>query len=382
MVNDELLGLDAAHLLLRGVLGTVLVLALAAAIGEPWRIALERVLLLRAAERSAAAQAGDGAPPPLQERMLLVRGPREPLHAQAVLASIALAIVAAGTVMVGLEERDPVVRLLLPAVSLGLLAVAVAVAIATRPRGRAAARWSARLTALSRSWGQGARPQPRSVDHARRAPIGALGTAALIGAGTFFAGVVMRQPGGRGADPVRYGEAGELTVVGLVLAGAVALAVAALLLLAAAAVRTARAARARAAALDRLERDAGPTPLLDAIMLDRAPAERVATAAAVLGWGLLALALAPWWMLALEGEEQVEPLLPLAALWPVAALALLAALALAVLGGARAHAQRVLVRAASAHDPHPPVLARRGEPQETAERRVGLTEALEQSART
>lgn len=376
LVNEEVIGLAAADLVLRGVLASVLLLAAGCAVVEPCRVALERALLLRAAER-----AEDAAPPTLQERVLLVRGPLPPLQALGVGASIGLALVALVVVAVALEDDDPAWAVGMPVGALSLLAIAVSLAVVARGRGPLAVRRAERLTTLAARWGRGAHPRPREVRVVAGRGLGALGTAAGLGAGTFFTGVVLRQPG-RGVDPIRWDEGGELAIDGLVLLGGGALVAVSLVLLAVAAARLVRAALATrrvAAALARATEPLPPSPALDALLLDRTALERAGASLAVLGWGALALGLAPGWMAVIDGPGVAAGIAGLEALLAPAAALLAGSLLLALVGSVRGQRLRARARSLAAHDPFEGVAARRGEAQRAAEERAGLRAAIAQA---
>ncbi|WP_413318803.1 hypothetical protein AA0Z99_01535 [Agrococcus sp. 1P02AA] len=318
-------------------------------IGTPVRLAAERWLLLRAAERTA-----DDVPVPAAERAEVQRGPHDALRAlgRALLMVAGLLAVFA----IGLWERDawaPVVRGALPAL-VGAAAIAGApLAFVSRRGGSARVRWRERADRTARRWRRGRTPTPRAPRPRSERAVRHAGRAVLLGAALVAVGALLRRPL-RYIDPLSYDPPMERIIDGLVLLGILVVALAAVALAVAwlgAAAWRARQERATMRALERGE--AVPRPLLDALLLDRAGGERLAATLGLLGWLALALGLAPAATGLLVSAAEATPLQHLVA----GAWFAIPALALAWLLGARAARgaidRRARMQRLLEHDPLP-----------------------------
>ncbi|WP_344723665.1 hypothetical protein [Agrococcus terreus] len=348
ILDEEIVGTTVdLQLLLRGALGALLPLVLLSGIGEPLRVAAERALLLRAAERAT-----DRTIPPMVERESLRKGTGATLRGLGVGLTIAGAIVLPIGLMLATDDREALAaRILLPTLSGLALAIGVALILVLRPAGAIRERWAARLGSVARGWTRGVRSTPRSHRQRRFRLLSIASGAVGVGAGVFALGVFIRQPG-RFAAERTYDEAGELAIRGLLATGASIMGVAVAILLLGGAVLIARAALTHGRAVRALERgERVRLERIDAILLDDGPLERVAYFLGVVAWLALAVGWAPGWAALVEGAEAAAPLQPASALVAPAILALALALVAAVVGAARRHARRRRVHAVLARDP-------------------------------
>ncbi|MGM1030263.1 MAG: hypothetical protein ACQEWM_10445 [Actinomycetota bacterium] len=351
ILDEEVLrtGDGIAQLFFRATMGCLLPLALVAAIGEPLRLALERTLLLRSAER-----AEHDASPPLVERTALDAGPHEALWGLGLFLAIAAGIALPITLIFAADDGEsPLARALAPLIAALLLVVGVVLARIARARGGARAAWGARLGAVARRWRGGPQPQPRSHRRVRFGVLGAASFALGVGGMVLMAGVSLRQPG-RDADPRSFDEPGELAIDGLVLTGSVVMVIATIVLLLAGATLLALTAVQDARAVRALEHgDRARLEQLDAVLLDASPLERAAMALGVAAWLALSVAWAHGWAVVLEDAAQAAPLQPLTVVGTPAAIALALAWLLASVGVARSSTRRARVHAALLRDPIP-----------------------------
>lgn len=352
-INEEALGDDReAALLTRALLGAWLVLALVAMIGEPLRLAVERALLLRAAERDADLRRPAA---PAAERRALAIGPHPLLRrvggwcaAAAGTAAMLMALLFAPD-----DAYSPSARALSVAIPVAAALAGLAIAVPNGRRGASRRRWERRWSRASLRWQTSITPVARADRPGRRLRLALVGAPLAIGALVFLAGVWMRQPG-RLAERRTWGPVGEAAIDVLVVVGGIALLVAGAAALLGAVVRLVVRARRDAATLGALDR--GEEPALehvDAIVLDGSPLERAAVALGALGWALVIVALTPVAILVLEDAEAAAPFGWSALLWLPALAALALALVLAARGVRAGHAARTRVLAAVVRDPVP-----------------------------
>lgn len=351
LVLEEVLQLDAAPLepLFAAAVAGAAIAGPVAAAGGQLRVALERWLLLRAAERAVAERR-----PPAAERIELRRGPHDRLRALGL--GLLLAAFVLGMFASALWEREAWAwagRGALPALSCAAVLIGAPLAIVSRRRSRARDRWAARVDALEARWSPGVRPEPRAPRPRSARLLGGAGRALLVGTVVLAIPVLMRKPN-RYADPIRYDEPVERFIDGVLLLGALVIVLAALALAAGRLVSLAWRWAEDRSTLRGLERGEGvPAGRLDVMLLDRSAGEGFAQAVGLAGWLLLAPSLAPAATAALVSQAAAVPLAPLALLLLPAVVLLLLSWLLGAIATRGAASRRARIHRLVARDPLP-----------------------------
>lgn len=350
IVDEDVFGAGVdLQLLLRGAIGSLLPLTVVAAVGEPIRLAAERALQLRAAER-----AEDRTMPPVLERDALDKGHIGVLRGLGIGLAIAGGLLLPLGIALATDDREALLaRILLPGISGAWLLGGILLAWAMRRRGGVRARWAERSAAVMGRWTGGVRSVPRAHRQRRFRVLNAAGAAVGVGAFVFFGGVFMRQPG-RFAEQREYDDAGERAIDGLLLTGTTIMAVAVVVLLLGGAVLIAWAAIAQGRAVRALERgERVRLEVIDAIILDDSPLERVAWALGVAAWLVLALGWAPGWAGTVESAERAAPLRAAEALIAPGIAGIALAWLLGSVGAWRSRRRRARIHAVLARNPRP-----------------------------